>query len=172
MSSQNTIPYQLTLYSFDFRWNGIAEIPSFRRLTDFMNDPLLAVVSLKNAQSSIWMNETLRELHSSENVTVVKRNTVLAISHTDVEPTHNAAFERVNKVPFRILIHLPPYTVIGDLSILPNTDWLKMFTQNNQEFFPITKANVWRTKSGVQLENDLKLLLVNRQEIIAIEPQK
>lgn len=172
MSSQTSIPYQLTLYSFEFRWSGTAEIPSFRRLTDFMNDPLLAVVPLKNVQSSIWINETLRDLHNSESVAVVKRNTVLAISHTDVEPKRDAAFERVNKIPLRILIHLPPYTVIGDLSILPNTDWLNMFTQTNQEFFPITKASIWRTQSGVQLENELKLLLVNRQEIIAIEPLK
>jgi hypothetical protein len=173
MSSPNTTtPYQLTLYSVDYRWSGEAAVPSHRRLSDYVNDTMLAAITLTNASTSVWMNESLRDLRQTESVAIHKRNTLIIASKTDVAPSRDSTVERVQKVIFRILVHLPSYTVIGNLSLLPHQSWLNILTAANQDFFPITKVNVWRTKTGAQIETDLGLVLVNRQEVIALEPTK
>jgi len=173
MSSQDTTSQKLTLYAADFRWNGETQIPYHRRLTDFVNDSNLAAIVLNDVSTAVWFNDTLRETHTTEMIAVPKRNTILVVPRSDITPPGVSSHERVHKVPFHILIHLPSYTVIGDLNLLPNTNWLNILTVAHQEFSPITNASVWRTKTTTtQLETNLRLLLVNRQEIIALEPQK
>ena len=173
MSSPNTTLYPLTVYAADFCWSGESEIPTHRRLTDFVNDSNLAAIALTNVSTAVWFDDTLRETHKTETIAVPKRNTLLIVPRSDITPPGGPSSDRVQKVPFRILIHLPSYTVIGDLNLFAHTSWLNIFALGNQEFFPITKANVWRTKTtNSQLETDLRLLLVNRQEIIALEPTK
>ncbi len=168
----NMMPYHLTVYSSEFRWSGELAIPMHRRLSDYLNDPALATLTLTQVTHAIWQNDTLRELQTVESSALIKRNLSVIVSDTDAPAPQGSSMERIRKLAFGAVLHLPPYTLIGELKVLHNADWLHVVSVPNEEFFPITNANLWRTQTGIKLETDLKFALVNRQRIHALEPKR
>jgi hypothetical protein len=170
MAEQNTTTYQLTVDSADFRWSGEAAIPSYRRLSDYLNDTRLVALVVSHVATAAWENDSLRELQKIETIALLKRNILMIIPTSDLPPPPPDSLDRIQKRRFRVTIHLPSFILAGELNILPTADWLHVMTAANEDFFPVTKAIISRTKTRAQLATSPKLVLVNRQAVIGLEP--
>ena len=172
MTEPNAVVYPLVVYSTDFRWTGETPVPSHRRLSDFLNDRTLLAFVLHHVIPATWENNLWREGQKIESLALLKRNIAMIVPGANSPPPPPAPLDRVRKAPTHVIIHLPSFTVEGDLNLLYGADWLHVVTSAPEDFFPVTKAGVWHTKTRTQLETGVKFMLVNRQGILGFEVSK
>jgi hypothetical protein len=173
MDEQETLTYLLAAYSENTRWNGELTIPTQRRLSDYLNNDRVFAFPMTSVVPSTWENNVYRSHSMTEAMALLKRNIHIVVPHTDPPPPPTTAIvDRIRKVPFRLIVHMPTFTIVGELNLLPNADWLFVLAAANEEFFAMTKATLYHTQTQTQLEPNRNFMLINRQAILALEPIK
>jgi hypothetical protein len=162
----------LTAFSADFRWTGEVLFPLHLRMSDFINDRTLVAVVLNQVTVAEWENDLLRGAQNVDSIALFKHNLSIVVPGPEPSSPSQPSLQRVQKYPLPVTIHMPSYTIMGQISLLPGADWLRVVTSANEDFLPITKASMTRTRTRAQVESALKFMLVNRPMIQGIRVTK
>jgi hypothetical protein len=170
MPDSNT--FNLTAYSPDLRWIGQGAVPSHRRLSDFVNDTATAALVLNQATPATWENNWFNELPKTESIALPKRNLLFVVSKSEPPLPPHSKLERIPKQRFPVILYVPPFSMMGRISLPSNTDWLNLVASATENFFPVIDASIWHIKARAKVESDIPLVLVNWKWLLGMEPKR
>ena len=162
----------LSAYAAAMRWSGNLPVPSHRRLSDFVNDDASAALLLNRATPAIWENNCFNDLPKTESIALPKRNLLFVVSKSDLPLPPHSKLERIPKQPISVIVYIPPFSLIGKISVPRNSDWLSLASSDNENFFPVTAASIWHIQARVKVESDVPLVLVNSKWLLGMEPKR
>jgi hypothetical protein len=75
---------------------------------------------------------------------------------------------RVHKVPYDVVVEVPPYRVVGTVFLYPGSEPERLMDRSSDLFFPVTNAVV--LASGARLgDGEVDVVLVNRSYLRGVE---
>ncbi len=170
MPEARLVLHPLLVYTDGFRWSGDLSLPPALRLSDFLNEPSNAFVTLENVTLSAWDQGAIRELTKIDLTAVVKSNIIAILSGPDAPAPPRNDVERVSKVPQRMMIYAPPFAVVGNLHHVPSSTWLDTLRVMRQDYVTLTNVNVWSFDPRSAVNQAAPFALVNRKWIAALHP--
>ncbi|MGB8643918.1 MAG: hypothetical protein WCF84_01665 [Anaerolineae bacterium] len=163
--------HRLFVYTTEMRWTGyIPPAPSYRRLSDHINDKNIDNLLLSHAIPARWENGTLVAQPEMASAYIRKSHTILVGPTPDSPPPPPAhPMNKVPKNPFRVMIYLPTLHLDGYLHFGRSAAWPEAFNTLHSDFLPVTDATIWHTPTGKEAGKE-SFVLINREHIIALEP--
>ena len=171
MINPNLAAYPLMIYSDQFRWEGVLDIPAHRRLSDYVAERELQYLVLRDVKYSHWEGESYSTAHVCPPAVLVKQNISVIIPGANApRPSNERGFERVEKVPVPIRVHVPPLMLEGSFHRPPVIEWFAALKASRADFVPLTQVNAFHYESHAQLGENLDLVLMQASHIVAYEP--
>jgi hypothetical protein len=167
---EGIVLHPLLVYTDSFRWAGDLALAPALRLSDFLNEPSNAYLTLDSVTLSAWDQGAIRELTKIDVTAIVKANIIAILSGPDAPvPPRNEA-ERVQKVPQRMMVYAPPFAVVGNLHHVPSSTWLDTLRAMRHDYVTLTNVNVWSFDPRSAVNQAAPFAMVNRRWIAALHP--
>lgn len=171
MMNPNLAAYPLVIYSDRFRWEGIMDIPAHRRLSDYVAEREMQYLILRDAKYSHWEGDRYGDSHECRSAILIKQNISVIIPGAQApRPPNERGFERVEKVPVLMRVHVPPLRLEGSFHRPPVIEWFAALKASRADFVPLTQVNVFHYESHTQLSENLDVVLMQASHIVAYEP--
>jgi len=162
MSTIEMIHHRLEIYTATQCWRGDVNTPSMRRLSDFFNDQMHEFFNL-TAATLLSLHKGIAVEEATFPAVSLHQKTVIAVVRTvDPSPVKADSLQRVQKQPFAIQVHAPPFVIDGKLHLLSGGQMFETIDAARQNFIPLTDGMI--SMEGMSLlPLPAELVLVNRQ---------
>jgi hypothetical protein len=136
--------HAVTCYTDSFVVRGALSSP-VRRLTDLVNRPDEPFLVLERVTIEEFLTGAL--LESSEFAQVNLSTVLFAFESEDAQPALPEM--RTVKVAQRSLVTIPPFRVVGELHLLPESSLQDALHELLGRFLPVTDAMFWSDSLGI-----------------------
>ncbi len=161
MSTQSLVIHPIEVYTSNAAWRGDLTLPSHRRIPDYLNDALHNFFALGNVTLLGWEGGTLVEKGTFVS-TFVQRQTIIAlIRNVDPAPASDGMM-RIEKVPHRIMVYAPPFTLEGNYHVIKGADLYESLDSSRLEFFVLTSGMISLDRTPLLIA-PAELVVVNRR---------
>jgi hypothetical protein len=166
MSTIAMASHHLEIFTATQCWRGELTMPSMRRLSDFFNDSMHEFFNLTNATLlSLHQGITMEE--GSFPSAALHQNTIIAVVRTvDPSPGHADPLRRVEKQPFPIQVHAPPFVIDGKLHLVSGGQLFETIDAARQNYIALTSGTITMDRMSL-VPLPAELVLVNRQWMTA-----
>lgn len=176
MENITLLSYRITACAADFVCRGAVAVPSFRRFSDFMNDPSVVFLTLEDAATETWDGAALTLADNQTSVVLNKSSLVAVLLARDAPAPRTDPTEVVPKAPVAVKLLAPPLLVEGQWYLARGVDWQRAMGVLRDDFFIVTHANVDYLNTNRRIEENLPVVFVKRSSIglfqITASPQE
>lgn len=172
MENQNLAAYPLTIFTDEFCWEGLLDIPAHRRVSDFVNDRDTPFLKLREARFAFWQADAFDAPQQVPVAVLVKQNILALVPARDMPQPASDPFDVVEKASRRFSIHIPPLLLRGEFHSSPLIDWVVALNIAHTDFISFTDVSIWHYRTRTLLHERLPLVLTQMQRIVALEPEE
>ncbi len=167
MVNADLVQVPLQIYTVSASWHGELTLPAVRRVSDLLND---------NGHSFVVLDRVARASYDRgdaegmllETVAINKRTIIAVVS--DQTPLRIEAADRIPKTLHRVVIHAPPFGLMGNLHLPRSSQLFEVINSARHDFIPLTSAMMWWLDYSSMLSTTSEFIAVNRQWITALCP--
>ena len=169
MNTIETCSHEVEVYTAHACWRGKISIGVQRRISDFLNDTSVSILTLENASAWSWKTNLRLAETPVEIVSILKSNIVFVVN--DNQPTRAISnLDRVPKKSLTVTIYAPPFSLTGGVHFSREANWTSVLTLAHLEFIPMTDAKLWLMDDKTHLPVQSGFVAVNRTWIEAVNP--
>ncbi|MBI4675552.1 MAG: hypothetical protein HY741_28240 [Chloroflexi bacterium] len=162
MENITVIKYQITAYAADFVCRGAIAVPSFRRLSDFINDASSPFLMVDDATSARWDGALFTITAQHTGVILNKPNLVAVMPARDAPAPRPSPTEVVPKMPVPVKLLASPLLIEGHWNLARGVAWDRAMSVLRDEFLIITNANLYYLRTNARVEENLPVIFVKR----------
>lgn len=169
MSTIVMVSHRLEIYTATQCWRGDLTMPSMRRLSDYFNDTMHEFFNLTNATLLSLHQGIAMEEGTFPSVTLHQHTVIAVVRTVDPSPIHADPLRRVEKLPFGIQVHAPPYVIEGKLHLVSGGQMFEAIDAARQNYITLTGGTIMMDRMSL-VPLPVELLLVNRLWMTAFCP--